>query len=141
MPGYHTVRLEAPAQVTPGKLFSVVVKLTTPGYYYPIPLEMPLRTYSSNAAAEPGQSFISSDGEIDDWIGITTLGGPFAGTNVCLKAFAGNYVPRDTRELKPVPRITLTGWSAVERSPITFPERSWSNSSGVSFENRRPRLL
>ena len=37
--GYHTVRLSTPVSVTSGQKFSVVVKLTTPGYNYPIPME------------------------------------------------------------------------------------------------------
>lgn len=87
-PGYHTVRFKTPAKVSPGKKFSVVVKLTTPGYNYPIPIEMPLRTpdytfdYSSAANAWLGQSFSSNDGV--NWRDVVY---DYPKTNVCLKAF------------------------------------------------------
>ena len=81
--GYHTVNLSAPAMVTNGSRFSVVVKLTCPGYDYPIPIEMPLSGYSSNVNAGNGQSYVSSSGS--SW---SDLNSEYSGCNVCLKAFA-----------------------------------------------------
>ncbi len=40
MPGYNTISLSSPANLTTGEGFSIVVKLTTPGFNYPIPLNM-----------------------------------------------------------------------------------------------------
>jgi len=82
MPGYHTVDLPQSVSLSAGDRFSVVVKLTTPGYYYPIPVEYPEPGYSSKATASPGESYISSDGST--WEDITTS---YADTNVCVKAF------------------------------------------------------
>ena len=84
-PGYHTVRLARQLQLVAGRLFSVAVRLTTPGSHYPIPLEERLKGYSNAATAAPGQSYLSSNGR--KWIDITTLAGQRQ-TNVCLKAFA-----------------------------------------------------
>lgn len=81
--GYHTVKFSTVGKVTSGSNFSVVVKLTTPGYTYPIPLEYPWSNYSSRACAIPGQSYVSSNGS--SWADIQAQ---YANTNVCVKAFA-----------------------------------------------------
>jgi len=82
-PGYHTVTLDTSVPITNGENFSVVVKATTLGYNYPIPIEYAQSSYSSLATASPGQSYISSNGV--SWTDITTACS--ATTNVCLKAF------------------------------------------------------
>lgn len=87
--GYHTVQFPSPAPVSAGQRFSVVVKLTTPGYSYPICLERPYSGYASKATASTGQSYMSSNGT--SW---TDVAGYYANTNVCLKAFAtGSTTP------------------------------------------------
>lgn len=88
--GYRTFRTyrkpAAPPAVAPGSRFSVVVKLTTPGYDYPIPVEWNEPGYSSAANAYVGQSYVSSDGKT--WDDLSLLSS-FERTNVCLKAFGG----------------------------------------------------
>ncbi|MFI5294600.1 MAG: lectin like domain-containing protein [Thermodesulfovibrionales bacterium] len=95
-PGYHTITLTSPVSVTAGQSFSVVVKLTTPGYNWPIPMEYPWSGYSTGATAGAGQSFISSSGT--SWSDITTLPNDpnYSNTNVCIKAFAGNDITPPT---------------------------------------------
>jgi len=80
--GYHTIPFDSAILLTPGQKFSVVVKLSTPGYNYPIPLEYPYSGYSSAARANAGESYVSRDG--NSWNDIT---GYYDNTNVCLKAF------------------------------------------------------
>ena len=82
VPGYHTIPLSSPVQVQKGERFSVVVKLTAPGYKYPVAVEYPLSGFSSGARATNGQSFVSSSGTT--W---TDLNSVYPNTNVCLKAF------------------------------------------------------
>ena len=82
-PGYHTIPLNLPVPLTSGEKFSVVVKLTTPGYGYPIPVEGP-GFYSGQATSNPGESYMSSSGS--NWTDMTTIPG-CAECNVCLKAF------------------------------------------------------
>ena len=82
--GYHTVRIPSNVSLAAGERFSIVIRLRTPGYNFPIPTEYPLVGYSTKARAAAGQSFISSDGST--WGDLTTYAG-FANTNVCLKAF------------------------------------------------------
>ena len=80
--GYHTVKLSTKVPLTAGHKFSVEVKLTTPGYDYPVPTEEPQQGYSSAATASAGESYVSSDGT--SWNDMTSI---YANTNVCLKAF------------------------------------------------------
>jgi PKD repeat protein len=88
--GYHTVPLDSEVQLKAGQNFSVVLKLTTPNYNYPIAIEMPYAGLSSKAKANSGESFVSSDGST--WDDMTTH---FSNTNVCIKAFtvSGNTLP------------------------------------------------
>jgi len=80
-PGYNTIKLDTPVSLSPGQKYSVTVKLTTPGFNYPCPVESTRYGYDSNAASNPGESWASSDGAT--W---QDLYGPGHG-NVCLKAF------------------------------------------------------
>ncbi len=85
--GYHTLELSSPVPLAPGERFSVSVRLTTPGYLFPIPIEQPIQQYSDKATALSGQSFVSSDG--NTWTDMTELS---PNTNVCLKAFSATGV-------------------------------------------------
>lgn len=131
--GYHTVRLDQSVAVQPDDKFSVVVRLTTPGYVYPIPIENNgSPTYS--ASADPGQSYVSADGVF--W---TDLTAEYPEANVCLKAFTVNcsqmsVSPQDTLQFaapvggpfNPIERtlvVSNTGetaldWSAVDPLPL-----------------------
>ncbi|MDL2264637.1 lectin like domain-containing protein, partial [Synergistaceae bacterium OttesenSCG-928-I11] len=62
--GYHTVVLDTPVEMAAKTDFAVVVRVRTPGYSYPIPVEMPVPgvSYYRNATAKRGESFLSSDG-------------------------------------------------------------------------------
>ncbi|MDD1648069.1 MAG: lectin like domain-containing protein, partial [Methanomicrobiales archaeon] len=88
IPGYHTVVLDTPVPVTSGQKFSVVVRLRTPGFSYPIPLETPVTGYATSVNAAAGQSYMSSDGV--SWSDVTAGSGTWRNTNVCVKAFAGS---------------------------------------------------
>jgi C1A family cysteine protease len=83
MPGYYTIPLNSKVYVPKGGSFTIRVKLTTPGYDYPISVEYPVSGYSSAAKASPGQSYISSNGLT--WTDATSVE---ANMNVCLKAYA-----------------------------------------------------
>jgi C1A family cysteine protease len=95
--GYYTITLSTPVPLTSGQKFSVVVRLTTPGYYWPVAAEDPESGYSSPTAST-GQSYISPDGT--SWVDIVAGDGtknnpPVPNTNFCLKAFivGTNLVP------------------------------------------------
>jgi hypothetical protein len=82
--GYHTISLNSSVPLTSGQKFSIVMKLTTPGYNYPVPIEEPFTDYSSQATANPGESYVSSNGS--SWTDLTSHSWCVE-CNVCLKAF------------------------------------------------------
>lgn len=92
IPGYHTVDLTTPVPLDGGQEFSVVVKLTTTDYVYPIAYEFPFSGYASAATANPGESYVSHSGTY--WTDTTSFR---EDANVCLKAYTiqkGNRAPR-----------------------------------------------
>lgn len=84
-PGYHTVRFPADVPVSKNERFSAFVRLKTPGYNYPIPVEIPVSGYSSKATASPEQSYVSKDGIY--WSDITSS---IPGANVCIKVYGSS---------------------------------------------------
>lgn len=84
--GYHTISLNSPVPVSTGEKFSVVVRLSTPGYDFPIPVEdRKSSQLTDQASSRSGQSFISDDGTT--WSDLKDFS-QFSNANVCLKAFA-----------------------------------------------------
>lgn len=112
--GYHTVVLSTPVSVSAGQKFSVVVKETTPGYKYPIPIERPMSGYCSAATASAGQSYISGSGS--SWSDLTSS---YSNTNVCLKAFGtqGSGTTAGTLGVTPSNGLTSTGNAGGPFSP------------------------
>lgn len=84
--GYTTVKLPAQVQMAKGQRFSVVIKITTPGYNWPIPMEVPITGYTSKAQSSTGQSYVNSDPTKYSWSDLPTLAG-YQNTNVCIKAY------------------------------------------------------
>ncbi|ATU08082.1 lectin like domain-containing protein [Methanohalophilus portucalensis] len=80
LPGYHTIDLDHNVSLCGGQNFSIVINFTTPEYTYPVAIEKAIDRYSSNAHAEPGQSYLSSNGS--NWTDISD-----SDMNVCIKAF------------------------------------------------------
>jgi hypothetical protein len=121
VPGYHTIPLSSPVPVDKGERFSVMVKLTTPGYKYPVAVEYPLSGFSSGARATNGQSYVSSSGTT--W---TDLNSIYPNTNVCLKAFTtqGSVYPA----LTPTPSTT-----PIAEPDITPPTVTITAPSSSSF--------
>ena len=81
--GYHTVNVPTGTNMASGATFAVAVKLTTPGYAWPLSVEYPVADYSSAATATAGQSYYSSNGTA--WNDLT---GYRANANACIKAYA-----------------------------------------------------
>jgi C1A family cysteine protease len=101
--GYHTVGLGQPAAVVAGDPFVVAVRVTTPGWTEPVPVEAPSALIAPRA--RKGQSFVSADGSAwTDLTAVATLPGA-ARANVCLKAFVDAAGAGDTRP----PHVELRG--------------------------------
>ena len=98
--GYHTVRLDQPVSVTTGRTFVAAVRVTTPGWTDPVPVERTSDFIAPRARA--GQSYVSADGTT--WADLTKLAG-LAQANVCLKAFVDAEGAGDTRP----PHVDLAG--------------------------------
>ena len=115
--GYHTVTFDSPQQLTAGTQFRVAVKLTTPGYHYPIPVETSIAGYSS-AATTSGESFTSADGRT--WDNLTDA-------DACLKAFTRAAGPSDLT----APTSSVSGAdSAWHNAPVTLAFASTDPGSG-----------
>ena len=91
--GYQTVKFR-PQQIPRGAYFAPIIRFTTTGYSYPIPVEKPIWGYSSRATASSGQSYISYDGY--NWSDITNQ---MYNTNVCVKAFTKPSGSTDNQDL------------------------------------------
>ncbi len=67
LPGYHTLKLDAPVDLRKGDYFGVVLKVENPdGEYYPIAVEKRMKTYSDYARAEDGESYFLLGEEWED---------------------------------------------------------------------------
>jgi hypothetical protein len=115
-PGYCTIDLSAPVALTNGQRFSIVLKLTTPGNNYPLPIEYAYAGYSSAASASSGQSFYSSTGS--SWTDLTSWNST---ANFCIKGYVAadvtpNYGLRDDGGVN-LP--TLTYWHDGLGSDVT----------------------
>lgn len=123
LPGYHTIILAQPIQLAAGQKFAVVVKLTTPGCIYPIPIEKPFSGFSSKATANPGESFISHGGT--SWSDKTSYD---PNTNVCLKAFTSTSYPQPT-----IQSLTPNSGPASGGTSVTITGTGLSTVSAVYF--------
>lgn len=111
VPGYYTVPLRSSVSLAAGQKFSVVVRITTPGYGFPIAVEGRIKGYSDKISAAPGQSYISANGS--SWTDMTSIDST---SNVCLKAFGSQKSPESSGSLTVViePDSAVTGggsWS------------------------------
>jgi hypothetical protein len=89
--GYYTIPLINPVSVQKGHDFAAVIRMTTPGRWYPVAVEIPIEGYSSDATSLRGQSYVSKDGVAWEDFSLLEPNG-----NVCLKvftrAFTGNRI-------------------------------------------------
>jgi len=121
--GYHTVELNTKVPLTAGHKFSVVVKLKTPGYNYPVPIEEPQKNYSSAASARAGESYFSHYGT--SWSDLTSR---YANTNVCVKAFTTTETTMSTpTQLSASAKLT----TIVVNKPFILSDAFTAGGSGV----------
>ncbi|MFC2594061.1 MAG: lectin like domain-containing protein, partial [Fretibacterium sp.] len=92
--GYHTVDLTAPVPLETGERFSVVLRMETPGYQFPLAVEVKVKGYSDNAVCNPGESYFSGDG-------VNWEDGFKEGINACIKAFTRVTAPALEAEIEP----------------------------------------
>jgi C1A family cysteine protease len=112
VPGYHTVTLDAPVAVAAGRRLVIAVRVTVPGYSFPIAVERPWSGYA-NATAAAGQSYVSGDGVT--WTDMTRA---LPDTDVCLKGY-GVSSEQPAPDATPPPGPTTT--PAPEPTPAPDP--------------------
>jgi C1A family cysteine protease len=127
-PGFFTVQLSTPLAVSTGAQFTVAVKLTTPGYNYPLTIEYADAGYSSQATASPGQSYTSAGGS--GWSDLTSWKST---ANLCLKAYASagsspSPSPSPSKSASPSPTPSPSPSSSKSPSPSPSPSPSKSAS-------------
>ncbi|HOT04425.1 MAG TPA: DUF2341 domain-containing protein, partial [Methanolinea sp.] len=135
--GYHSIPLSNPVPLKAGDTFSIVVKITTPGYNYPVPYEYPINGYSSQATSLPGQSYISPSGESGTWLDITSWQ---SNANVCIKGYTKTWTP------PPVANFTGTPATAIVPARVQFNDTStnaptawqWKFGDGNTSSERNP---
>lgn len=101
-PGYYTVKLDEMVPINEGERFSVVVKFQHPEKIHTVPLEVPISNHSSQAVANPNESFLSNDGL--EWDDSSIL---LNKANVCIKAYAKYKKPIVSMQAE---RRDLRGW-------------------------------
>jgi len=137
LPGYFTIALPTPVNLTPNLMFSVVVEFTTPGYTYPIPIEYAISGYSSAATAAPGQSYISPDGS--SWEDATSWDPT---CNVNIKAFTSLLPPRIIAITRSGNNISLT-WTTYggTTNVVQATNGGASGCYSTSFTDLNPHVI
>ena len=126
--GYHTIALSNRVEVAARSPFSVVLKMRTPRYDYPLAVELTIEGYSENAVVNAGESFSSTDGTT--WIELAAVDKEGSeAANACIKAFTtyGNGGPGDD----PLPYVS-------EKPADWTREQSVASNGVVSFVLRTP---
>ena len=139
-PGYYTIPLSTLVPLSAGDTFSVAVGATYEYDTYTIPLEK-AGTYTSQASASAGQSYVSATGSY-----YSDATGAFdSTTNVCLKAFTtdrtgveiGIITPAEGENTGPV-SVVITGDLFTSVPDAVILERTGQTSipgTGVSLLN------
>ena len=85
--GYYSMPLTTPVPMTNGQQFTVAVKMTTPGYIYPLPMELKLSEIGYPDICEPPiQSGVCFTRHLDGDPWADAAGFAGVGVNVCLRA-------------------------------------------------------
>lgn len=85
-PGYHTFDMACQAE---GELY-VQVRYHTPGYEFPMPVEMAIAGYANPSIETSGTNWYSSDGEAWTGVGSDTESNPY---DLCIRAYTQKDTP------------------------------------------------
>jgi len=135
--GYYSIPLDTPMPMTAAQQFTVAVKMTTPGYNYPLPVEYEWLGW----ADPPIQSGVCFEKRLDSdpWqdAGVTW------GENVCLRAKILTNAPPsvDSVAITPDPAYTNTdltavpsGWSDADGGPEGY-QWQWQKWDGLDWQD------
>lgn len=135
VPGYNTVTLDKPVEVAAGTRFSVVVKAVAAegGYELLAPVENFAYGGTENAAANPGEGWLSIDGEnFYDIIQLFEDEG-MSGTNpsICLKAFGERVYTASDAPAPVTGGVTVSDGAAEASVSLISEEKNDEEQSGV----------
>lgn len=147
-PGYSTIKLNQLVDLNKDDIFRIAIKLTCPGFIYPIPLETAAGSFINKTTADLNQSFVSPDGI--NWYDISQatdtlhmeLGSlsymKMNNTNVCLKAFT---VKLDTRIVANAVTAVYNGGKYLTATLKDSKNRPISNKRVSIILNGKTRTL
>jgi C1A family cysteine protease len=121
--GYHTVNLDTSVPVNAGQKYSVAVKLHTPDWSFPIPVEVGIPGYTTRAVAHPGESYILTDESA--WLDTSTIAPTNPNINVCLKAFTVPASPPPDARFTAAPKKGKVPLKVNFRDRSRFKPTSW----------------
>ena len=123
--GYYSIPLTSPVSLTNGQAFTIAVKMTTPGYKWPIPVEYQYNTTIVDPTMQIGKSFFRhEDGE--SWTDAATVD---SGYNICLRARV------TTGAAIVAPMATTSAATSVEETTATL-NGMVSNDGGEACQYR-----
>lgn len=128
--GYYTIPLTSPVTVASGQKFSVVVKLSSPDYAYPVAIEYPYSGYSSKAVASKGQSFLSADGA--SWSDLTSS---YPNSNVCIKALT-TVATAPPPPVQTATTLTTSAVTAIPGQTITLTATLKKSADGTAVSGK-----
>jgi C1A family cysteine protease len=122
-PGYYSIPLSTPVALSNGQAFTVVVKMTTTDWGYPLSYEKV--TTGCNPPIQTGKSYMSYNGSVWEDLAISTLHG-----NFCLRVRVNSV---------PLSSITVTypngseTWAADSNQAITWTSGGGSGNVDISL--------
>ena len=121
--GYYSIALNSPVSVSAGQTYTIAVKLTTPGYNYPIPIEEVVAGWCE-PLIQTAVSYVSPDGA--SW---TDIGAGY-NWNACLRA----RVSEEIVSVVVTPSTIAYGTLALAESKNTTPgqQLTVTNNGGVT---------
>lgn len=129
IPGYHTVPIDPAVPLIAGHNFSVVARVHTPGYRYPVAIEYPYTGYSTAAKANSSESYYSGDGNA--WSDMTAL---VTNANVCLKAYTKAGTPNAQALSNTIPASMVVGEAAnVSVTMRNTGTMAWTAADGIAL--------
>ena len=83
-PGYYKIPLSQPVKIQTGDDFYIMIKYNTPGYNFPVPLEMAIEDYA-DPVIEKNACWVSSNGTSWEALGNNVSGNE---KDLCIRAYA-----------------------------------------------------
>jgi C1A family cysteine protease len=125
--GYYSVPLASPVSLTSGQVFTIAVKMTTPGYDNPLPVEEAI-----GGVVEPeiqDEVSYARYGDTDVWEDLATYG-----CNACLRARVTSEASAAGMVIEPTPKEVGVGESFTVDIGVTMSGPAGVNSAGAHLD-------